>query len=435
MVSEQRYLEASHVHIQAYGYSPRHPTWDGAAVAKRAAFAPLKAMVDEAPLMLDGVTIAVRQMPTTREAELSGFAVVKEIPGVGLTINGYTVPVSTFIPGEWVWGRAAQGGCIAASKRAEAPDTGVKKALAPPEIYAHAHSPASNSGIALAPSAAVTLTPQHIAMPIVLERIHASVLSAVNLSFTPSPVALRVRMLGLLAPAFPLRSVRLSIPLSPVEVGAVCAFLRTRARGLDHVELNGQLLAADDIGAIAAALAANGTITQLDLCSCRRLAAPEEGECTCEGSLAHPATRAHLAQIADIERRNRRANARVGSAAIRALVVSRVLLHAYEPGHTPGDERASGASPRQSEPPQAPVFRILDLPPEIVQHILSFCTDSAALTRRQWVRVLRRALDRGRIGVEAKQFAPYATGDGISAAMAEWATSGGFWWDHEYAPE
>ncbi|WOO82935.1 uncharacterized protein LOC62_04G006415 [Vanrija pseudolonga] len=261
MVSEQRYLEASHVHIQAYGYNPSSPTWDSTPVPRRAAFAPLKAMVDEAPLTLDGVSIAVRQMPTSREAELSGFAVIKEIPGVGVTINGYTVP--------------------------------------------------------------------HIAMPIVLERIHACALSAVNLSFTPSPVSLRQVMLGLLRPAFPLRSVRLSIPLSPGEVPALCDFLRTRARGLEQLELNGGLLAADDIGAIAVALHANGTITRLDL------------------------------------------------------------------------------------------------------------FDSGALTRLQWIKVLRRAQDRGRIAVEARQFAKYAPGSGseeISAALAEWAISGGFVWAHEYAP-
>lgn len=69
-------------------------------------------------------------------------------------------------------------------------------------------------------------------------------------------------------------------------------------------------------------------------------------------------------------------------------------------------------------------------------HILSFCTDSAALTRAQWIKVLRRAHDRGRIAVEARQFARYAAGSSgeMSAALAEWAISGGFWWDHEYAP-
>lgn len=276
-------------------------------------------------------------------------------------------------------------------------------------------------------------------------------LASLKIQYCDQPHVVLPRFLSLLQPNT-LRLLELELHLPPKAVPALLTYLSSpRSLGLEYLLLTSmEYMYVLDAGvgkdpdvcnqdaweagwvksigapAVTALLAANTSLRAICRNQCGKPKHPFPPECTCKAQRyfgprpdpgrwhAHDELWTGLDRNAEYGRRARRA-------ALRALGVARVLVSAVRDD---ADATTAGA-----EPPRGSKH-LLDLPREVLCHIVRFASDDpAALSSGQVNRLMKYAEDRGALKRVAEVVAVEGS-DGVEERVKDaWLAAGGFWWD------
>ncbi|KAL1408606.1 hypothetical protein Q8F55_005419 [Vanrija albida] len=206
----------------------------------------------------------------------------------------------------------------------------------------------------------------------------------------------------------------------------LAAFLRlSSSRGLERLALDPGPLTAGEVQVLADTVERhNASLSQLCVAAC--------GKCLCRNGWGDGAVRAESRRLGAALRRNERLRARVGKAAIRALVLACVLFHARDDRRGVVKAMASMWGSRVGPArPAGPAFPVLRLPRVVLARVVRLATgDPGALAPDQWERVFELAADRDALRRVGKVFAGARTNE----VIAEWLAEGGFFWDRAIPP-
>ena len=235
-----------------------------------------------------------------------------------------------------------------------------------------------------------------------LNRSHIQTLSLTNnKSLVPASISRLLHSLN----APDLQELHLSTcNLGPAIVRDIIAFLSSpRSRTLELLELNGNYLGAAGVTEIIVCVEkSNFTIQHLGLLANTPASASAtiaEGD-TVEVSKSSEESEAEERNLSyyvhdrlpDLLNQNRILTHRVRAAAEKIIAPARILLNARPP--TPEET----ARCLLLSNPQ-PVFRLLDLPQELIHHIIRHCSeDPGVLSEAQFVRIRSEAEDREGMG-------------------------------------
>lgn len=214
--------------------------------------------------------------------------------------------------------------------------------------------------------------------------------------------------------------------LPPRSADAIADFLRSpRSRTLEYLELNGNRLGAEGVRKIVDAVEeAHHGIVQVGVLANEQNAPTVEpngdGEITgndgvnghediervdpvIEGKQLH-----HLVheRLPELVMRNFLLTRRIRKAALRIIGPARILLHAQAPSDQDTASRVldevSSVSISAPSPISRP-FRLLELPPEVLNHIVRHCSqDPYALSGTQFARLRSEAASREELGKLAR---------------------------------
>jgi len=189
--------------------------------------------------------------------------------------------------------------------------------------------------------------------------------------------------------------------LGPPACRDIASYLSsTRSRNLEHLELNGNCLGAEGIRDIVDAIESSNFTLKLagflandprPVMSVNEDGEKVEVERSAEERQAEERALAYQVhhRLPPLLERNRVLTRRVRSAARRIIAPARILLNAQ-----PASPQTTAHRLMSSD--LEPIFRLLDLPQEILFHIVRHCSgDPGALSESQFARFRAEAEDRG----------------------------------------
>jgi hypothetical protein len=202
--------------------------------------------------------------------------------------------------------------------------------------------------------------------------------------------------------------------LPPSAADALVDFLKSpRSRGLEYLELNGNRLGVEGVekivdvveehhfGIVQVGVLANEEYQQgSNNGDDAARETPREGyDPAYEGRQLHHLVHERLPELVF---RNRFSTRRIRRAALRTIAAARILFNAIEPSDEDTASRVMAevsVSTDSTPSPASTTFRILDLPPEVLNHIVRHCSqDPYAMSGSQYARLRSQALSREELG-------------------------------------
>ncbi|KAL1408601.1 hypothetical protein Q8F55_005414 [Vanrija albida] len=271
-------------------------------------------------------------------------------------------------------------------------------------------------------------------LPLVIRAADACPLSHFSLVCDPHPYYLE-RVFWTLGARAPPRSLLYLHEPETAQVPHIVEFLKSpRSFGLETLFLPGRCLTPLDLSALVDTVRDyNPTLAAVTMCDCRSKRVPA---CVCHGreTPEGEAWDRQVRRLAVYLERNGILTARVRRAAVRALVIARVIANGRSGAGSAGAS-STCAGPAEEAAAAAELahpFRLLDLPRDVhLKIIRDASADPLALTEQQWATLIAHAEAPGSLArLAAGMREAQVAGVTFPVALAEWLGNGAFWWKH-----